>query len=173
MTQVRSKSPVFGPPPSVSTDSASTDRYVPADRAKTIPQELAIHPTEDDSASVVPTQPHQQAASPQYDGTSAPSHGQFQPPPAAASSAMSLSAPSVGGAGGGVPPTSNPYADPSHLDPVQSDMHLPAIIPQRAPTSGARQSSSRVRVAIGVILGAVGLMLLGFGIVALALQLLR
>jgi serine/threonine protein kinase len=171
-TQVRSTSPVFGPPPSMSTDSASTDRYVPADRAKTIPQELAIHPTQDDSASVVPTHP-QQVQPPPYSGSSSPSHGQFQPPPAVGGSAMSLSAPSVGGADIGVPPTSNPYADPSHFEPVQSDMHLPAMAPQQTPASDAQRSSSGLRVAVGVILGAVGLMLLGFGIVALALRLLR
>jgi serine/threonine-protein kinase len=166
-TQVRHAAPaVFGPPPSVSTDSASTDRYVPADRVKTIPQEIAVHPTEDDPSAAAATEPRQ----PSYQ-----SLGQFQPPPTpSSSSAMSLSVPAELSHGQpSLPPTSGPYSDGSHFEPIQSDMRLPAVAPQQPVGSAPQRGGSKLRVAIGVVLGAVGLMLLGFGIVALALRLLR
>lgn len=66
--------------------------------------------------------------------------------------------------------------DAASFDGRGSDMRLDAMHPQG--TTGPQQPvpverGAGIRVALGLILGAVGLMLLGFGIVALAIRLLR
>lgn len=160
-TQVRRAEEIFGPPPS--TSSAATDRYVRADRIKTIPQELAIHPTEDDTSAAADTQPQRSPFAP---GGAAEHVGV---PPAATSSAMSVPTPAESGYG---PTNAGPYGEPASLDPVGSNMHLPAVAPPMPP-SDEGETTSRLRLAVGILLGAVGLLLLGFGIVALALRLLR
>lgn len=196
-TQVRAVSPVYHAHPSTSTDSLSTDRYVPADRIKTIPQEarqevpaatganqaasgssLVIQPTADDDG-----QPPEAMAQPMaYPAAAAaqqapPAHGTVGDSSSyvsASTSGMSLPVASAAQPPAGLPPSATGYTEGQAFDGAASDMHLPAVpAPQSPQESGYEDSPSKLRVAVGLILGAVGLMLLGFGIVALAIRLLK
>jgi serine/threonine-protein kinase len=157
----------------------------------------AVPPTQDDDEPVIETAPHGMNVA-ELVGTH-PS-AVSGPPAAPADPASHLAppggsvavvpAPPASGAAPGAPLATgfdgrgsdmhleavpfDPQASDMHLeavpfDPQASDMHLEAV-PAFAP---APPPTSRARVAIGLILGALVLMLLGFGIVALAIRLLR